>query len=179
MNTIYSNSHITMRVLDERYSQHILDFYTNNRLYFDIYEIDKPTSFYSLDFIKQMTKAEYNAFVQGTFIRYFLFANNNPEQIIGCISFSDIKKSMLSCTIGYKIDKNYQNLGYGRRMLTMALKIMVTECNIHRIEAYIHPCNLASLHLVKALGFIGEGTAYAYAKINGQWVDHLRFVYIS
>ena len=86
---------------------------------------------------------------------------------------------MLSCTIGYKIDKNYQNLGYGRRMLTMALKIMVTECNIHRIEAYIHPCNLASLHLVKALGFIGEGTAYAYAKINGQWVDHLRFVYIS
>lgn len=179
MNTTYSNSHITLRILDERYSGNILDFYTKNQLYFDIYEMDKPHSFYTLDFIKKMTKAEYNSFIQQTFIRYFLFANNNPEQIIGCVSFSDIKKSMLSCTIGYKIDKNYQNSGYGRRMLTMALKIIVTEYNMHRIEAYIHPCNQASLHLVKTLGFIDEGTAYAYAKINGQWIDHLRFVYIS
>ncbi len=45
MNTTYSNSHITLRILDERYTQQILDFYTNNRLYFDIYEIDKPASF--------------------------------------------------------------------------------------------------------------------------------------
>lgn len=179
MNTTYSNSHITLRILDERYSQNILDFYTNNRFCFDIYEMDKPNSFYTLDFIEKMTKAEYTGFIQQTFMRYFLFTNNNPEQIIGCVSFSDIKKSMLSCTIGYKIDKNYQNSGLGRRMLTMALKMIVTEYNMHRIEAYIHPCNVASLRLVNALGFIDEGTAYAYAKINGQWIDHLRFVYIS
>ena len=74
---------------------------------------------------------------------------------------------MKSCVIGYKIDEKYRRMGYGRRMLTMALKIMVTEYGMHRIEAYILP------------GFISEGSAYAYAKINKEWRDHLRFTYIS
>jgi len=179
MKTEYSNNHLTLRILDERASKMILDFYSRNRLYFDIYEMDKPIAFYTLDFITKMTKAEYNAFIRGSNVRFFLFSDNNPEEIIGCVSFSSIIKNMKSCIIGYKIDKKYQKLGYGRRMLTMALRAMIIDGNMHRIEAYIHPSNEASLHLVKALGFISEGTAYAYAKINGQWTDHLRFVYIS
>ena len=64
-------------------------------------------------------------------------------------------------------------------MLTMALKAVVNDFHMHRIEAYIHPKNLYSLKLCHSLGFISEGTAYAYARINGRWEDHLRFVYIS
>ena len=86
---------------------------------------------------------------------------------------------MKSCILGYKIDERFQRQGYGRRMLTMALKIMVTDCNMHRIEAYILPANTPSIDLAIKLGFISEGTAFAYAPINGIWQDHLRYVYIS
>ena len=59
------------------------------------------------------------------------------------------------------------------------LKILTHEKEMHRIEAYIHPDNISSVNLVKSLGFISEGTAYSYVKLNGSWQDHLRFVYIS
>ena len=103
-----------------------------------------------------------------------------PNKIIGTVSFSDIKKNaMSSCVIGYKIDHDFQRMGYAQRMLTMALKIMVNECHMHRIEAYIAPYNTPSANLVKKLGFISEGTAYEYVLKHGCWEDHLRFVYIS
>ncbi len=53
----------------------------------------------------------------------FLFANNNPEQIIGCISFSDIKKVCSPAQLDIKLTKTIKIVGYGRRMLTMALKL--------------------------------------------------------
>ena len=58
---------------------------------------------------------------------------------------------MKSCVIGYKIDEKYRRMGYGRRMLTMALKIMVTEYGMHRIEAYILPGNDASVNLARTM----------------------------
>ena len=64
-------------------------------------------------------------------------------------------------------------------MLTMALKILVTEMHMHRIEAYIAPENTYSISLATQLGFISEGTAYSYVYLRGKWEDHLRFVYIS
>ncbi|MFR4747930.1 MAG: GNAT family N-acetyltransferase [Lachnospira eligens] len=84
-----------------------------------------------------------------------------------------------SCRIGYKIDKNYRQLGLGSLMVKHMLEILTHEREMHRIEAYIHPENISSINLVKSLGFISEGTAYSYVKLNGSWQDHLRFVYIS
>jgi ribosomal-protein-alanine N-acetyltransferase len=64
-------------------------------------------------------------------------------------------------------------------MVKHMLEILTHEKEMHRIEAYIHPQNISSINLVKSLGFISEGTAYSYVKLNGSWQDHLRFVYIS
>ena len=41
------------------------------------------------------------------------------------------------------------------------------------------PANDASVNLARTMGFISEGSALAYAKINKEWRDHLRFTYIS
>ena len=156
----YKNNHLILRVLTAEYADAVLSFYRRNREQFDIYETDKPDHFYTKAFIQSLLTAEY--------------------KIIGTVSFSDIKKgAFCSCTTGYKIDKEFQHLGYGRRMLTMALKILVTEMHMHRVEAYIAPQNTASISLATKLGFIPEGTAYSYVYLRGKWEDHLRFVYIS
>ena len=176
----YKNNHLILRVLTAEYADAVLSFYRRNREQFDIYETDKPDHFYTKAFIQSLLTAEYNAFFAGKHIRFFLFDTNFPDKIIGTVSFSDIKKgAFCSCTTGYKIDKEFQHLGYGRRMLTMALKILVTEMHMHRVEAYIAPQNTASISLATKLGFIPEGTAYSYVYLRGKWEDHLRFVYIS
>ena len=46
---------------------------------------------------------------------------------------------------------------------------------LHRLEAACLPSNRASLSLLTKCGFLQEGRARRYLKINGRWEDHLLF----
>lgn len=179
VNYIYQQNGLTLKVLDERSSEDIYKFYLDNREYFDPYESDKPDNFYTPDFVKALVRAEYNSFAHHNHMRFYLFCDEEPDKIIGTVSFSNINKSLRSCTIGYKIDHSFTNCGYGMMMTSMAVNAVVTDYNMHRIEAYIHPDNEYSLKLCRSLGFVSEGTAHSYAMIDGSWQDHLRYVYIA
>lgn len=179
MNFEYHSEDLVLKVLDTTHTGEVLDFYKRNKELFEKYETDKPSNFYTYTFIYNLLKAEYASFLNRKHIRFFLYDYGVSDKIIGSVSFTDINNTMKSCITGYKIDDAFRNKGYGRRMLTMSLKIMVTECGMHRIEAYILPDNTPSIKLAKSMGFLSEGTAYAYAKIDGCWRDHLRFTYIS
>lgn len=43
------------------------------------------------------------------------------------------------------------------------------------LEANIQPENIASIKLVKRLGFTKEGFSRRYLKVNGEWRDHERW----
>lgn len=175
----YTFEGMTLKVLDETFAGKVLEFYSSNREEFDRYEVAKPDNFYTTEYIAATLKAEYAALLKGEFGRFFLFSDDLPGEILGSVSFFGVTSINRSCRIGYKIDKNYRQLGLGSLMVKHMLEILTHEKEMHRIEAYIHPQNISSINLVKSLGFISEGTAYSYVKLNGSWQDHLRFVYIS
>ena len=91
----YKNNHLILRVLTAEYADAVLSFYRRNREQFDIYETDKPDHFYTKAFIQSLLTAEYNAFVAGKHIRFFLFDTNFPDKIIGTVSFSLLSPSSL------------------------------------------------------------------------------------
>ena len=176
----YNYGQICLKVLNENSASSVLKFYRDNKDIFDIYEPDKPDTFYTHDFTANLLRAEYNLAIHNKHIRFFMFDSSVSDEIIGTVSFSNIINGAFhSCSIGYKIAKKYQHHGYAKKMLSMALDIMVRDWKMHRIEAYILPENIPSASLVKSLGFIPEGVASSYAFMKGKWVDHLRFVYIS
>lgn len=176
----YRDCNLILRQLNETSAEQVLDFYYRNREYFDIYETEKPNNFYTLEYMKSLLHSEYNAFVQGKYVRFFAYDPTNPERIVGTVSFSDLRRgTMMSCIIGYKVEHSLQHQGYGFRMLNAALKAMVVDGGMHRIEAYIAPNNTPSIALANKLGFISEGTAYSYVRKYGVWHDMLRYVYIS
>jgi len=56
---------------------------------------------------------------------------------------------------------------------------MFNEFGLHRIEANIMPKNKRSLRVAPKLGFVNEGTASQYLKINGKWEDHIHMVLLN
>jgi len=180
MNLEYKFDNISLRVLDTQYASMILLFCDKSKEIFEQYEIDKPLNFYTLAFQKKLIEAEYDGFLHGTYVRFYMFDRRFPDKIIGTISFSDMKRTaFFSCQIGYKIDPDYINQGYGFKMLSNSIRIMENECNMHRIGAYILPDNQPSIKLVEKVGFQLEGIAKSYVLMNGKWIDHLSYAYIS
>ena len=51
--------------------------------------------------------------------------------------------------------------------------------DLHRLEAACLPNNEASKQLLKKVGFVEEGYARRYLKINGAWRDHLLFAMVK
>jgi len=180
MNLEYEFDNICLKILDNHYASMVLPFYEKNKDVFEQYEIDKPLNFYTLEFQKKLMDAEYEGFLHGNYVRFYMFDKRIPDKIIGTISFSDMKRNaFFSCQIGYKIDSDYVNQGYGFKMLSNSILIMKNECNMHRIGAYILPANQPSIKLVEKVGFKLEGIAKSYVQMKGKWIDHLCYAYIS
>jgi ribosomal-protein-alanine N-acetyltransferase len=57
----------------------------------------------------------------------------------------------------------------------LAVAYAFEELGLHRVEADIQPENVASVKLVRRLGFRKEGFSPQFIKIDGVWRDHERW----
>lgn len=67
--------------------------------------------------------------------------------------------------------------------MTEALRAAVSyafgDLGLHRLEANIQPENVASIALVRRLGFQKEGFSPSYLRLGGQWRDHERWALLA
>jgi ribosomal-protein-alanine N-acetyltransferase len=81
--------------------------------------------------------------------------------------------------LGYYIGAPYAGRGYAAEGVGLALDYAFGPLGLHRVEANIQPGNLASLALVRRLGFTREGYSRRYLFIDGDWRDHERFAILA
>lgn len=176
----YNLGRYSLKVLNRNNCIDVLDFYYRNRRDFEKYESDKPSSFYTEGFISRMLDAEMKGLLAMNYVRFFLIDKKEPAYLLGSLSFSHISRGASpSANMGYKVDEYHRNAGLASLMIAAALEDIIPDIGLHRTECYIHPDNAVSLHLMEKFGFIDEGIAHSYAKLNGVWQDHRRFAYIS
>ncbi len=106
---------------------------------------------------------------------FFIFADED-QALVGAITLSNVRRGVAeSATLGYWIGRPLAGRGHA----TAAVRAMVVhafdELNLHRVDAACVPTNLASRRVLEKAGFVLEGQARAYLKINGAWADHLLF----
>jgi ribosomal-protein-alanine N-acetyltransferase len=106
-------------------------------------------------------------------IAYFAFVGRD---LVGVVNVSEIVRGAFrSAYLGYYAFSPHHRQG----LMTEALSQVVTRAfrkhGLHRVEANIQPSNVASLRLIRRLGFRKEGLSRRYLKIGGRWRDHERW----
>ena len=112
---------------------------------------------------------------EGRSVRFFLFAKEDPEsKIIGMCNFTHILRgSFQACYLGYKMDHRFEGKGLMTEALERLILHMFKEENLHRIMATYIPRNQRSARVLQRLGFVIEGHAKDYLRVNGHWEDHV------
>ncbi len=180
MSEFYETNRLLLRVLGKEEAASVLAFFKNNQGEFEPWEPLKDYNFYTLAYQKASLTAEKNLMAEGKLLRYWIFRKDHPGEVIGSICFQNIlREPYRSCSIGYKLSYRHRNQGYATEGLNKCIDLVFHEYHLHRIEALIMENNEPSLRLIKRLGFQYEGLSYSYARINGIWTDHRRYVLIN
>ncbi len=95
------------------------------------------------------------------------------DALIGGVTLSHIRYgASQSGTLGYWVGEGFLRRGYGQIMVDETVRHAFESIGLNRIEAACQPENEASARLLAGLGFVREGRARDYLRINGVWRDH-------
>ncbi len=111
----------------------------------------------------------------GAALPLFIFTRDT-HVLLGGVNLSNIRRGIAqSASVGYWIGQRHARKGYMTEALSVLTRHAFTRLELHRLEAACIPHNEASRRLLERCGFVHEGLARAYLRINGRWRDHLLF----
>ena len=102
------------------------------------------------------------------------------DRCIGMVNYHrrDTRNSRLQ--LGYITAPKHQRNGFGTEAVRAVLNYCAEELNIHRVEALIHPDNLASVRLAEGLGFCCEGGPLIdYWRVGTKFVSVMIYALIN
>jgi ribosomal-protein-alanine N-acetyltransferase len=102
------------------------------------------------------------------------------NQVVGVINLNEIVGGAFqSAYLGYYGMARFRRTGLMTEALRAALSYAFDDLGLHRLEANIQPDNLASIALVRRVGFKQEGFSPRYLRIDGEWRDHERWAMLA
>lgn len=111
----------------------------------------------------------------GTAWPFFIEAREDGR-LLGAVTLSNIRRGVaMTGALGYWIARPHAGRGYATDAVLALCDWAFQGLALHRIEAACLPQNQGSRRVLEKSGFVQEGRARAYLKINGAWADHLLF----
>ena len=169
-----------LRSLTVSDAEGLFQFRTRNAEFFKPWSPEYPKGYFTIDYHRSNLVSIETDILNGTLVQFGVYLKSLPERMMGSVVFSNIIMGpFLSCYLGYRIDKDELNKGYGTEAIKAGAEFMFKEKRLHRIEANIIPRNIASIKAIEKAGFTYEGISRKYLKINGVWEDHLHYVLLN
>jgi ribosomal-protein-alanine N-acetyltransferase len=161
-----------LRTFVETDAKNLAKLMQRNKYFWATYEPLHDADFYT-------EEAQYRKILEGLHLqrsnREFSFGifTKNEEQLIGHISLYAIKRLPYnSAFIGYSIDEQFTRQGIATEAVREVVQFGFNVLNLHRIEAYVSPKNIASVKVLEKAHFKREGLLRELLYINGSWEDH-------
>ena len=166
---------LRLSVLRKSDAQRVADYFIRNREFHKQFAQTHPASYFTVSEQRKFLAYDCESFLGGSLVPLWITLKGGSG-IIGRVSFFNLAYGgMMSCAVGYHLDKEYTGNGYMTEALSEACSFMFREYNMHRIEAFILPENEKSISLIRRAGFTGEGRRVSYMHINGKYRDHEAF----
>jgi len=110
---------------------------------------------------------------------FFIF-DDRDDALIGGLTLSNVRRGVTqAAALGYWLGAPYVRRGYMTESVSAVATFAFDKLRLHRLEAACLPHNAASIGVLERSGFLREGRARRYLKINGVWQDHLLFARLS
>jgi ribosomal-protein-alanine N-acetyltransferase len=106
---------------------------------------------------------------------YALFIFREDDGVLtGGITLSNVRRGVAQmASMGYWAGRDFAGKGLTTAAVRACLRYAFEDLDLHRVEAACQPENAPSKRVLEKAGFVQEGRARAYLKINGQWRDHI------
>ncbi len=116
----------------------------------------------------------------GTGRERWLVCSKADGEILGAVSLQAIRgEPFHSAVIGYWIGAVHARQGYMGEALSLAVRRAFRGLGVNRLEADVLPENTASKRLLARAGFVREGTAREFVRIDGRFCDHERWALLA
>lgn len=110
----------------------------------------------------------------------FLLFEAESDRLMGGVTLSNVRRGVTqSAMLGYWLGQPFVGKGHMTAAVRAVLPHAFETLRLHRIEAAVQPANTPSVGVLRRTGFVEEGLARRYLKINGQWQDHLIFAILA
>lgn len=177
---MYLTDRLYLKTILEVSTEEILKYYLKNKSFLKPFEPLRSDEFYTYEYQDDSKIFEEDLYEKKQSLKLFLVKRENPETIIGVISFSQIvMNAFCSCYLGYSLSQAYEGRGYMTEAVKKGIEIIFEKYQLHRIEGNVMPRNTKSIKLLEKLNFEPEGVSKHYLKINGRWEDHIHYVLLN
>ncbi len=121
------------------------------------------------------------AMQQGQAVHLVGFLKEGDGREIGCLtSFWAIEHGDFQAgTLSFLLDQSLEGRSLMFSAVAPAVREVLARYQLHRIMATHLPENLRSAALLRRLGFVVEGYARDFVKVNGQWRDNVLLSLLS
>ena len=158
----------------------VVRFYVDNRDHLEPWAPVAPPGFLTEEFWHDQVETRRAELREGAGARFFLFALERPQRVIGNVSLTQVARGALqACNLGYSLAADAQGHGYMVEAVRAAVAWAFAEWGLHRVSANYMPRNHRSGRVLRACGFRVEGYSPYYLQIHGRWEDHVNTAIVN
>jgi RimJ/RimL family protein N-acetyltransferase len=101
-------------------------------------------------------------------------ARSESDEAVGNV-YLGLTTVARQCRLGYWLVPGARRRGLGSHAVELVSRWVLTETEVYRLVAEVHPANTASVRLLERCGFSLEGTLRSWLWIDGEPHDALQF----
>lgn len=153
----------------------MVDYFRRNEGHLGPWEPRYPDAFFTNAYWERRLDDSRHELITDSALRLVMFRRGDESRrVVGVANFTAIIRLAFNCTnLGYSLDEEAEGQGLMHEALVAAIAYVFEEMGLHRIQANYQPHNDRSGRLLDRLGFVIEGYARDYLRIDGQYRDHI------